>query len=329
METREIINYLYNEYYLKDSTPPELLSSFWKYYQNQLEVQMSDGGVKQLSGVTFGGFQNSSIIYRFLTLLTIGSYLVKLPDKKEICSLVKTSRGVTKKMGLFFTYDAYRQTCPLLLIRRHLKERKRINVIIIGDGYGFLSLLIKEIYPESRILLVDIGRTLLLQAYYCGKAHPDAAHYLVTPSAELVPYQPDYDFVYCPAENLRLLDSFSFDLAVNIASMQEMNEETLEAYFSYLRQHLVSQNLFYCCNRESKELLAGEVVEFMKYPWSENDTHLVDEYCPWYSYFLSMSKAQNGPKLLNFRIPFINYFDGVVRHRLTIMDVEKGDKGNI
>lgn len=321
METAEIINYLYTQYYLRDNTPEQFLSSYWKYYQNRVEIQMKDGRVESLAGITFGHFQTSSIINKAFSWLTIVSYLWKLPNRREICSLMKTSLGVIKRMGLFFPYEGFRQMCALVLIRRYLKATNKINVVIIGDGYGFLCSLIKEIYPDSRILLIDIGRTLLFQAYYCGKLHPDAAHYLVTPSPELVPNQRDYDFVYCPAENLKLLDSFLFDLAINTISMQEMNKETIEFYFDYLRQHMVSQNLFYYCNREYKELPSGDGVEFLKYPWSENDVHLVDEYSPWHTYFLSYGKAKNGPKLLNFRIPFINYFDGSIRHRLTVLDV--------
>ena len=324
METDEIINYLYNEYYLKDRTPPELVSSFWKYYQNQQKVQIKDGKVEALIATPpLGGLDIKSPVHRFLSWLTIGSYLWKLADKKGICSLVKTSLRVTKRMGLFFTYECFRQMCSLVLIRRHLKKRKRINVIIIGDGYGFFSSLIKEIYPDSRILLVDLGWVLLFQTYYCAKAHPDAEHYLVTPSAKLVQNQLDYDFIYCPAENLNLVDSLSFDLAINTISMQEMNKETIEFYFNYLRQNMASQNLFYCCNREKKELPSGDGVEFLKYLWSENDVHLVDEYSPWHTHFVSLHTLKNGPKLLNFRIPFINYFDGPHRHRLSKLYTER------
>lgn len=323
METTEIINHLYTHYYLEDNTPELFVSSYWKYYQSQVKVRIEDGNIESLVGASFGDLQQKSVISQAFSGLAICSYLLKLPNRKEICQLIKPSIDLTKRMRLSFTYDAYRQMCSLMLIRRHLKGRKGINVIIIGDGYGFLSSLIKEIYPDSRILLVDLGRILLFQAYYCGRAHPRRSHYLVTPSAKLVQNQLDYDFIYCPAESLKLLDSFSFNLAINILSMQEMNEETIEFYFNYLRQHLVSQNLFYCCNRERKELFGGEVVEFFKYPWSENDTHLIDECCAWQRYYLSMGKAKNGPKLLNFRIPFVNYYDGLIRHRLTILDVNQ------
>ncbi len=322
-ETNEIINYLYAQYYLKDSTPEHFVSSHWKYYQNQMKVQIEDENIKFWAEAAFSDLQQKSVVKQVFSWLTIGSHLVKIPNRPEICQLMKHSLDLARRMGLPFTYAGFIQTCSLALVRQHLPGKKRINVIVIGDGYGFLSALIKEIYPDSRILSVDLGRVLLFQAYYCGKAHPDAKHYLVAPSAELAPNQLDYDFIYCPPEVLKLVDGISFDLAINIASMQEMNEETIAFYFDYLRQHLASQNLFYCCNREKKELFGGEVTEFLKYPWSEKDIHLVDNDCPWYTHFIAIYTLKRGPKLLNFRIPFVNYLDGAIRHRLTILNTKR------
>lgn len=323
METTEIIEYLYTHYCLKDDTPEQFVSSHWKYYQGQVKVQMEGGNVESLAGTAFGDLQNKSIVKRVFSWLTIGSYLLKLPNRKETVRLIRPSTSLTDRMGLTFSYDCFRQICSLVLIRRFLKDKRRLNVIIIGDGYGFLASLIKQIYPHSVILLVDLGKILLFQAYYCGRAHPNCSHYLVNTRQETNQNELNYDFIYCPAENLKMINNLSFDLAINIASMQEMNRETIEFYFSYLRQHLVAKNLFYCCNREKKIMPGGEVSEFSKYPWSESDIHVVDDYCPWYTYYLSYGTAKNGPKLLNYRIPFINYFDGPIRHRLTTLDVVK------
>ena len=67
----------------------------------------------------------------------------------------------------------------------------------------------------------------------------------------------------------------------------------------------------------------GEVSRFYDYPWENEDIHKVDEYCPWHKYFLSLGRAKNGPQLFKMRIPFINYFDGSHRHRLTMLDTQK------
>jgi hypothetical protein len=75
--------------------------------------------------------------------------------------------------------------------------------------------------------------------------------------------------------------------------------------------------LFYCCNRKRKVLVGGEVLEFKDYPWHPKDLHLVDETCPWHKYYVSFTTRPSGPRLLDVRIPFVNYYDGPTLHRLT------------
>ena len=42
-----------------------------------------------------------------------------------------------------------------------------------------------------------------------------------------------------------------------------------------------TESYFYCCNRVEKKLRDGSCINFNEYPWSENDTILFDEICPW------------------------------------------------
>jgi hypothetical protein len=103
----------------------------------------------------------------------------------------------------------------------------------------------------------------------------------------------------CPTEELDKV-AMSFDVVTNVGSMQEMNYATIERYFSFLRRRCKPGNLFYCCNRELKRLIGGEVIEFKKYPWWPADRHLVDEVCPWYRYQLLTRRSA---KLLGIPIP--------------------------
>ena len=68
---------------------------------------------------------------------------------------------------------------------------------------------------------------------------------------------------------------------------------------------------FYCCNRDSKELPDGNVIDFSKYPWSKEDYLIVNGLCPW---------AQGCP--IN-KPPFYRNFDGPVQHRLIKVSLEK------
>ena len=106
-----------------------------------------------------------------------------------------------------------------------------------------------------------------------------------------------------------MLDSLDFDIAVNVASMQEMAPATVAAYFTFLRQRLRRANLFYCCNRESKRLAGGDLSEFARYPWRPDDSILVDGPCPWHQYFHSRA-GEKATVRDGCALPLVAYYDG-------------------
>lgn len=255
---------------------------------------------------------------RILDTLCIASYLARLPNRLVLLRACRDASEVCAKMGLHLTLDTFRQVCTLDLLRRFVPAMSRgreLTLLMIGDGLGLLSGLIKQAYPDATLVLVDIGRTLLFQAYYCQKGFPTAIH----ARAESVADPGDADFVYCPAEELAHLERFRYDVAVNIASMQEMNTQTIERYFSLLRRRSRRDNVFYCCNRESKTLAGGEVVRFHDYPWAEADRIIVDGPCPWHRYFFSRERRTRGPTVFGRRVPLVSYFDGTLLHRLVVL----------
>jgi hypothetical protein len=322
IDKNQIVNELYKKYYLTDETPENLVSSHWKHYHKMIKLDFSDEDkIKPLIGVGFGDLQDKSKAHNLIKWLTILSYLVRLPDKINLLRLIRTAIPLAKRMGFIFSYDCFRQVCVLNLIIKEMKDigikGKRLNVINIGDGYGFLSVLIKEVIPNSSICLVDLGKTLLFQAYYCNKVHPKCSHALVL-GDELD--QTNCDFIYCPAEHIEELSARSFDIAINIASMQEMNQNTIKTYFDFLRRRMSPENLFYCCNRERKEMPGGEVSDFFQYPWHKKDLYKIDAPCPWHRYFFAIKSG-------SFKVPLpaIKYFDGVHRHRLTVLYTHKGE----
>ncbi len=168
-------------------------------------------------------------------------------------------------------------------------------------------------------MFVDIGQTLLFQLVHCQKAHPKKKHVLVGAGGDSA----RADFLYCPSDQLHLLDSLDFDIAVNVASMQEMAPATVAAYFTFLRQRLRRANLFYCCNRESKRLAGGELSEFARYPWRPDDRIVVDGPCPWHEYFFTLGRASRGPSVMGVRVPFVAYYDGRHLHRLAVLQTER------
>jgi len=319
-----LIKSLYDKYYIKEQHK-EFVSSHWKLHSEQFNVKLEEKEgyiyIHSLQGLGFGDLITRDPFKKLLNYICNFSYFAKLPQRTNVVKLLIPSLKICKSMGAYFSFDCLKQVYALELIMRHTsmkRKNKRLVFLIIGDGYGFLSSLIKAVIPNSTVVLVDIGKVLLFQSIYCQKAHPKALHFGIEEGykKELV------DFLYCPTEDLEKL-TFTFDIAVNIASMQEMNASTVERYFQFMRKNCNKDNLFYCCNRESKTMPGGEVSEFRKYPWDTRDKHLVDEYCPWYKYSLAYRQTKYGPKLLGIRIPFINYFAGPIMHRLTILHTER------
>jgi len=315
--TKHLYKHYYEETQHTENNP--YISSHWRYYSKFFNVQLDDEKrVKDITGVGFGHCKWNSFFHRVLDEICIFSYLVQLPGGSEIYKLKSSADRICRKMELDPTFDVFRQVCSLHLLNSYITSTNitgKLVIIIIGDGYGVLSALLKERYPDATIVLADLGKTLLVQALHLQRAYPQMSHELIGAVDEST----ETDFLYCPADEITKLETLSFNIAVNIASMQEMNAHTIEAYFDLLRKSMQKNNIFYCCNRQSKTLVDGEKSELRHYPWSPDDKVLLDEECPWQKYFVSRDKSKNGPTLLNRRLPFINYYDGKTIHRIVVM----------
>jgi hypothetical protein len=298
---RNIIQYLYQTYYAGDIPKDvEYLSSHWEHYSEKFDVKIdSSGQIEGFFGAGLGMWKWNSRSGKMLDRLCIESYLWNLPAKKKLVSFWKLFVPLSKQMGLDPTFDVFRQMCSVALINENWVQsnaEQHLSFIVIGDGLGVLSAFLKKLYPQSTIVMVDIGKTLLFQAFHLHKVYPDCTHSLVGNATS-----DNVDFLYCPADRMDEIRDFRFDIAVNVASMQEMTIETVANYFNYLCSHMRQRNLFYCCNREKKILPDGEAVEFYRYPWVNEDQYIVDGICPWHRYFLARTQSENGPKLLGQR----------------------------
>lgn len=262
---------LHETYYMQESTPQHVVSSHWRKMHALANVSVGPEGLRELTGVGFGDM-NPSAKASVLNAAQIALY--RASGRLASREAVEAVRRVVRRMGLPFSYDVFRQACTLSLLADRLGER----VVCIGDGYGVLGAAIREFAPHVQVTFVDLGKTLLFQAYYSSKAHPNCQHVHVLDAGG------DDDFVYCPAELLSTLRG-RFSLATNIHSMQEMSPTVVAEYFAFLRR---TTALFYCCNRLEKRLPGGEVSRFFDYPWLPADQHLIDEECPWVSFYLRL-----------------------------------------
>jgi hypothetical protein len=228
-------------------------------------------------------------------------------------------------MDIFFSYDVFRQCCIVSILEQHVAQKENPRILLIGDGYGILAGILKFHFSNAQVVLVDIFPALLFQAIVLGRGLPTAKHTIIqhnmNKDLEVSKKDPPSDIIYCHAKDLPHLKNIKFDIIINVASMQEMTPEIVKKYFNFIRSSSHENNLFYCCNRETKVLPDGEKLRFEDYPWHELDEHLFDEEPPFYKWFFSYRVTNRKLKICNTSVPFGWLFDGKMRHRLTRMHI--------
>jgi hypothetical protein len=303
---------LYERFYSNGTAVVEgVASSHWQKYAQQFDVRFIGENQFELVGYGFGESNSGSLLARVFAWVGNTLQLANL-NMPGLWKDVQEAKELVQRMGLSFSQDAFRQVCTLnILVRQMGKNEKADRILVIGDGHGILSALLHTHYPNARIFLADLGSVLFFQAYHLHKAFPDVPQTLTDGNTN------GHDravFNFCPADRLDTLPSEELDLAINVASMQEMDPAVTSHYFALLRQR--KTKLFYCCNRLEKRLVGGEITYFMKYPWLQGDEHLVDEPCPWHQWFLGRGASRH-VRLLGFPVPFMHRYDGPHWHRLT------------
>jgi len=309
------IELLIKKYYESGEVTSAETSSHWQKYSQSFQVNRVESGKQQrdkkksslssevsgldnyeIKGVGFGNFKRLTFLNSIFEL-PISIYLVIVLWRKLKRNTFKKTWRYTKNTGQIFGYDMTRMALTVDFLQREIGNLDGKTFCLIGDGYGRLGSLLKEVYPNSRIIYINLGKTLLFDYIYSLKAHPSSQHLL-----KRVDGEPFADFTYIEAESYRKW-KIEANIFINIASMQEMNFEAIFDYFSLIKSQ-PSGTYFYCANRISKTLPDGSVIEFHEYPWKGLEI-LKDELCPWYQKFPSL------------RPPFIRKFDGPIQHRLT------------
>lgn len=291
----KISDILYCEYYENKSIFSSNTSSHWiKYGQLQNVIKEDDN--YSVKGVGFGDFLNRGRANMLKEIPTkIYLYYMLSGCKPEIIDDIK---WIAKKQNRIFSYDMARMALTLNILFKYIPKLTDKTFCIIGDGYGTLGSLIKRVFPKSKIIFVNLGRTLFFDYYYTNQCFPMHSHSLIR-SGQIDIMS---DFNYIEAEKYKNVE-FNANVFVNIASMQEMNYDSISEYFESIRNQNV-ETWFYCCNRVEKELPDGTLINFADYGWLEDDEIIFDELCPWHQHF-----PVNKP-------PFIINFDGPINHRL-------------
>jgi hypothetical protein len=300
-------------------------SSHWQILGPQSEIRIEKEAIVALHGAGFGDCQKMGIgVSRVFHVATILSYLAFLRDRSSILPWMARARKMLyslRDIDMFFSYDVFRQCCIASILEPYIAQWRNPTILLIGDGYGILSGLLKIRFPESRLFPVDIFPALLFQAVVLGKSMPEIRQELTCSDGlrknEAGDRNIPAEITFCHANDLSLLDGNGFHIAINVASMQEMTPDSVRNYFAFIRSHLSAEGLFYCCNREEKVLPGSEVLRFDDYPWNKADSHLLDEEPRFYRWFFSPRPTARSLKMAAIPVPFGRLFDGAMRHRLT------------
>ena len=297
---KNILNELYQRYY-ESAGISSAASSHWKKYGSLARVVRKNGHYV-LSGVGFGNFINSHS-FRSLKYTIPNIRLHFLLNKYSVNRKIELSGfRVAKKAKRQVDFDCIKQVLSVDLLLKYKILNKVKTVVVIGDGYGYTTSLLRTILPEATIICVNLGRMLFFDVYYVKRIFPDEKCYLNN-EFKFNSMQ-KASIVFLEAEKLQDLFLLPVDLYINIASIQEMNMSAICDYFRIMRSGEKGERYFYCCNRVKKKLPDGSVVCFEAYPWDRNDDVILDELCPWYQRFPV------------WQPPFWKAFDGPIRHRL-------------
>jgi hypothetical protein len=149
-----------------------------------------------------------------------------------------------------------------------IKKRNFRDIVIIGDGFGFLGILLKALNPNVNICYVNLEKNLFL----------DILFYKIYFGSKIDPPK------MIDAGSFRRFSS-EFTLFFNVASFAEMTESQVTGYLEGIK---MNKGLLVSLNRQGKIHPNGEYLDFNFLLDRFSPVYLVnEENVEWYSKFPS------------------------------------------
>lgn len=295
-----------------DPLPDRHTSSHWKHYGQQVVAQELNDDLR-LDAAGFSAIAPSSRFQRMLNALEHLSYRPVTARYLSFPLIWSAAKELARRLGGDADFGVFKSAAALSLLTKHWREQslQPKTFALIGDGFGFLSALIRKLRPDAVLFNIDLPKMLVFQARTLEQADPGASTGVLRPGDAWTKRQ----ITFASPDAIDGIPG-PIDCAINIASMQEMHPDSVRGYFEFLRRRSGPGSRFYCLNRVRKEMPGGEISELSHYPWKDSDQVFLDEICPFYRYFLASQTCRQGPMIAGRRLPFVNYFDGPHAHRL-------------
>jgi len=283
-------------------------SSYWRQ-----EVQGFD---IDKDGVVPGAGPMGNVSRKTGILRTNAHWVLQTPFRfigRRFATFAETQRLgrlVANRQGRQLTQDMMRQVLALSLIRDHLGgDIPEGAAVVIGDGYGVMTSLVRLTFPDIPVVAVNLTKPLLADLAFAKRAVPDTS--VAAPDSatgiRAALARRDIGIIGVRADDAALLAEVPVGMAINIHSMQEMSTPVIARYFELLRAAPSARTAFYCCNRVEKRLYDGEIIRFDEYPWKSGDTILMDEICPWdhWEYGTRPPFWRRNPNIKRHRLAFL------------------------
>ena len=256
-------------------------SSHWKHEQNAFTFDkdfFSDVG-------PMGTFSQSQGL-----VPTLAHFVFQIPFRlmglryKYFFTIDRAARRVANMQKRQYDMDLMRHVLTLAFLRTHLDLENKTNPIcIIGDGYANMASVILASLPKSRVIIVNLNKSLIVDLVCLRKAFPDLNCALArTPEEFAEAISTDsVRVIAVGANDAGILGGEKLALSINIESMMEMDQPIIESYFNIMRSGPGKMTIFYCCNLEHKQFSGEGTSNFYDYPWRDDDEIIVHEIAPW------------------------------------------------
>lgn len=303
----ELINILSKYVVENDKYKSQHWQNYTRYFDiknlnNKIDNNMRDFFIPQDSnfGVAgFGTISKNNILkkiyhYLFQRLLFIKKYYIFKTSEykkfKDICKIQKRNINL----------DALRHVFTLKMLNDNFK--KDLVVCSIGDGRANLISPLLMQNNMKKIISINLPEILIADLDLILKIIDSKYIEIADKKSDLEKFLKDKTtrLILIASNKMEILKNSNIDLFVNIASFQEMKNETVDEYFKIIKSN---KSFLYCCNRKYKKLVDGEILEFEKYPFG-NAKLMFKESCPWHNIYYSL------------KLPFFHKYDGEIIHSL-------------
>jgi hypothetical protein len=271
--------------YLHEQSPAKNNSSHWDKYLEYIKIDFIEGEKVNLIQIEQLGLAD-------LTKLTIRNILIDLLSIiRNVYLYFKYSRNIkifikivsisilTKRVICF---DMIKHGLLISRTKFLFKDEPNKSVVIIGDGFGFLGILIKTLNPSLQICYVNLRKNLFLDLLFYKIYF---GHKFISP---------------------KIIDAASFTsfpndatIIFNVASFAEMTENSINQYLEGIQK---TERLCVSLNRQGKKHPNGDYL---------NLNACFDKYSP--NYLLNSKNVQWYSKFpTNKFCPAFLPFDGPI-----------------